>query len=215
VRFALERLSDPSIEPVTLTQAKLHLREDDDAHDDEITALITGAREWAEDFTGRALVDQMWRLTIANDAWTPIVPLAPVSVCGYWDWRGEIWLRRSPVLAVVSFSSVGTDGAETEIDAAGYEIRGALSKFPRLVALSGATWPAYIGNVEHRITFRAGFADMTGSPTGSAADVPERYKQAMKLWIEANYDRDDKMMALLLDTAERLIRGERAEMSLA
>jgi len=101
VRFALERLSDPSIEPVTLTQAKLHLREDDDAHDDEITALITGAREWAEDFTGRALVDQMWRLTIANDAWTPIVPLAPVSVCGYWDWRGEIWLRRSPVLAVV------------------------------------------------------------------------------------------------------------------
>ena len=56
---------------------------------------------------------------------------------------------------------------------------------------------------------------MTGSPTGSAADVPERYKQAMKLWIEANYDRDDKMMALLLDTAERLIRGERAEMSLA
>ena len=59
------------------------------------------------------------------------------------------------------------------------------------------------------------FADLLGSPTQGVEMVPVRFKQAMKLWIEANYDRDPKMMALLLQTAAGIVEGERADLHLA
>jgi hypothetical protein len=37
----------------------------------------------------------------------------------------------------------------------------------------------------------------------------------MKLWAEANYDRDQYMMELLLKVAEQIIKPERADLSLA
>lgn len=214
MRFALERLTEPSIEPVTLTEAKLHLRESTTDRDTEITNLIIGAREWVEEFTGRAMVDQMWRLSLGDNL-SPVGYLNYPSYYGYWNWSTEIVLRRSPILSIVSFAAAGTDGIETDFSAATYQVRGANSRFPRLAALTGATWTTLIPGQELRVVFRAGYADTTGSPTGSAADVPERYKQAIKLWIEANYDRNEKMMGILLDTAERLVQNERVELSLA
>lgn len=218
--FTLERVTDPDIEPVTLAEMKTHLRCFDDISDEDsaITALIVGAREWVEDFTGRALIDQAWRLTInqqANSTSDFVGGVTPGT--GYyceafqWQRQGEILLRKSPVLAVTAFASVDAAGAETAIASDSYELREADSKWPRIVGLNGATWTAGV----LRITYRAGFADRTGSPQESAAVVPERFKQAMKLWVEAMYDRDEKMMSLLLDTAERLIKSERCDLSLA
>ena len=37
----------------------------------------------------------------------------------------------------------------------------------------------------------------------------------MKLWAEANYDRDPVMMPLLLDVAEQIVKPERADLSIA
>ena len=51
------RLSQPSTEPVTLDQAKTHLRVDIDASDDEITAWISAAREHVEQFCNRAFCE--------------------------------------------------------------------------------------------------------------------------------------------------------------
>ena len=45
--------------------------------------------------------------------------------------------------------------------------------------------------------------------------MPVAFKQAMKLWVEANYDRDQTMMPLLLKTAEQLIKGEQIGIRLA
>jgi hypothetical protein len=42
-----------------------------------------------------------------------------------------------------------------------------------------------------------------------------RFIQAMKLWAEATYNRDEKMMTLLLDVAQRLVTSERCELGLA
>lgn len=54
----------PSVEPVTLAEAKLHCKVDTTDDDALITALIVAARQQAEHRTGRALVTQQWELTL-------------------------------------------------------------------------------------------------------------------------------------------------------
>ena len=45
--------------------------------------------------------------------------------------------------------------------------------------------------------------------------VPERFKQAMKLWVEAHYDRDEKMMQQLLDAAENIAKRLKGQVGFA
>ena len=52
------------VEPVTLAEAKLHLRIDSDADDDLITALITTARKWCEDYTDRTFVESQYTMML-------------------------------------------------------------------------------------------------------------------------------------------------------
>lgn len=216
MRFALERVTEPEIEPITLAEMKVSLRAFTQvtALDSDITSLIQGAREWVEGFTGRALIDQKWRLSIGDDVWPfGITDTNTVTGINYGTWTPRadgILLRKSPAIAITSFATVNADGTETVVDPLTYEIRDAGSKWPRLVGLNGGTWSG-----EQRITFRAGFANRLGSPVEGAEKVPKRFIQAMKLWVEAHYDRDKDAMTLLLETAEKLITPERAELGLA
>lgn len=224
--FTLERVTGPEIEPITLAEMKRSLRmfASVTTEDADVTNLIVAAREWVEDYTGRALVDQSWRLTIGSDCNERLFGGDRVSgysfgYCGpgfysgsfMWPRLWEIMLRKAPVLAITSFVSVDNTGAETDILAGTYELREKDSKWPHIVMLNGSLLP----NVTYRIVFRAGFSDRDSSPQQGAEVVPVRFLQAMKLWAEANYDRDEKMMPLLLKTAEDLIRSERAELGMA
>ncbi|AEC22290.1 hypothetical protein PT7_P054 (plasmid) [Pusillimonas sp. T7-7] len=66
-------------EPVTLAEAKLHLRVDIDAEDALIGSLITAAREHVELVTGRALADVSYSWTPEGDRTTPL-PIVPATV---------------------------------------------------------------------------------------------------------------------------------------
>lgn len=217
MNFLLERVTGPEIEPITLAEMKLHLRTfaTDTSEDAMISGLIQGAREWVEDYTGRVLVDQTWRLTVGDVAYA-FRNVDSDTVRGVYTgaWMpssdGGVFLRKSPVIAITSFKSVDPAGVETTIAASSYELREAKSKWPRLFGLTGATWSGPL-----RITYRAGFADQTGSPQDSVSVIPVRFIQAMKFWAEAMYDRDEKLMPLLLDVAERLVRPERSELQIA
>lgn len=230
--FILEQIGQPEIEPVTLAEMITHLREFTSLSADaqtEITGLITSAREWVEKETGRALIDQAWRITI-ND----ILPMSGDTVSGFngpgwpiwpgglgwrfdmigwrhWLNRGEILLRKSPVLAITSFVTADVLGVETAVDPTTWALTEPLSKWPRIAKLSGSSWNTGALKIE----FRAGYADRTGSPGQGAEMVPARFKQAIKLHAEAHYDRDEKMMQKLLDAADYLIQPERAELRLA
>ena len=160
MKFTLERVAGPDIEPVTLAEMKRHLRcqEGVEVQDDDITALIVAAREWVEDYTARALIDQTWRLTvdeIAGDAVQRILlrrsPVIRRHEWLRWMRRGEIMLRRSPILAVTSFKSIDAAGAKADVGTDTYSLREADSKWPRLVLMSG-TWPS--GTLENRIPRR-------------------------------------------------------------
>jgi uncharacterized phiE125 gp8 family phage protein len=68
----MQVITQPSIEPITLAQAKAWLRVDYDEDDDLIGTLITAARLKAEHYTNRAFITQTLR-----DVFTPQTLLRP------------------------------------------------------------------------------------------------------------------------------------------
>ena len=57
-------ITEPASEPVTLAEAKLHLRVDTVDDDARITELITTARQQAELILKRSLLPQTWEKTL-------------------------------------------------------------------------------------------------------------------------------------------------------
>ena len=57
---SLTRQTAPTVEPVTLAEAKAHLRVDTSDDDTYIGTLITAAREWCEQYLDRTLVHTQW-----------------------------------------------------------------------------------------------------------------------------------------------------------
>ena len=215
MNFVLERVTQPVIECISLEQMRLHLRAYDGvtAEDDAIEALTKAAREWVEDYTGRALVEQRWRLTVGNNVipfgYTDSNTVSGIYAGVFSPTAAGIPLRKSPVIALVSVASVDSLGVETALDVADYTLMDAASKWPKLAGSLGAD--------TLRIVYSAGFAPGVGSPdpTPDPALVPERFKFAMKLYAEALYDRDEKLMPLLLEAAANIIKPERAELQIA
>ena len=160
----LTQLSPPAAEPLTLAEAKLHLRVDADITDDDslITALIVTARQQAEHRTGRALVSQQWRYAI--DAF-------PVD---------SLELPLPKLLSVQSVTYLDSAGtrqtlANTEYDVITDELVG------RLLPAYGKTWPdcrVRPGSVQ--VSYTCGY--------GAAADVPQSIKAWMLLAIGAWYE---------------------------
>jgi len=92
-------------EPVSLADAKLHLRLDDiggsHPHDALVTSLISSAREFAEHYTGRALAQQT--LEVALDSFPngdtidlPRPPVASVTSIKYDDSdHDDLWRQKA------------------------------------------------------------------------------------------------------------------------
>lgn len=90
--MSLQIVSGPASEPITLVEAKLHLRVDASDEDTLISALISAAREDCEHQLGRAIGAQTWQQTL--DAF-------PAS---------GIELGLPPVSAIVSLKYIDTAG---------------------------------------------------------------------------------------------------------
>lgn len=93
------RTIDASTEPVTLPQAKAHLRVDGTEEDALITALIKAARHDAENRLQRTLLQSTWQLTLdafPRAAWPGDVirlafgPILSVSSVQYYDAAGTL-----------------------------------------------------------------------------------------------------------------------------
>jgi uncharacterized phiE125 gp8 family phage protein len=159
---ALIRIADAAAEPVTLDEAKAHLRVTDDAEDAYIAGLIKTAREAVESFTGRTLIAQSWVLQI--DAW-------PRDAC--WPW---IDLPRPPLIAVTGVTVYDAAGAPTLWDPADYGVDKNAAP-ARLYRAPGAAWPEPgrpVAGIE--IAFTAGYGD-------SGAAVPAALRQGLLLQL--------------------------------
>lgn len=161
----LKRTSAPAVEPVSLAEAKEHLRVDISDDDDLIEGYITAAREYMEGATRRAFITQTWRLSL--DAW-------PQS--------DEIQIPKPPLQSICSIVYYDADGISTTWDAANYIVD--TDSEPGRVALAyGQFWPGVtlrpINAIQ--ITYTAGYGD-------AASDVPQWVKQAIKLLIGHWYE---------------------------
>lgn len=63
----LECVVAPTVEPVTLAEAREYLRVDNDIEDTLITSLIKAARIWCENYTHQAYCQQTLRLTLSPE----------------------------------------------------------------------------------------------------------------------------------------------------
>lgn len=170
--------SGPAEEPITLSEAKNHLKVDFSADDTYITALIAAARKQAEEYTNLSLIDSTYEQAFDG------FPLATRA-----NPHQSFVLWRSPLISVTSIIYTAEDGTSTTESASNYSVD-THSKPPRVSPVYGYSWqsaqdiPASVV-----VTFRAGYAD--------ADSVPEPIKQAMLLMIGSWYDnREDSVYNL-------------------
>src|SRR5690606_9438636 len=84
------RVTPPAIQPVTLAEAKLHLRVDHDDEDALISNLIQAATGHLDGWTGilgHCLVEQVWRQDHDRFARELVIPLGPVLSVQTVTWR--------------------------------------------------------------------------------------------------------------------------------
>lgn len=87
--WTLETVTPPAAEPVTLDEAKAHLRVTTADEDALITRLIAASRRWCESFQGRAWVSRTYRLKLSTfpggsrPIALPFPPLVAVNAISY------------------------------------------------------------------------------------------------------------------------------------
>lgn len=169
--MSLKLIAGPIEEPITLDEAKAHLRVDSDltADDGLIGALIVAARQGAEHQTGRALMPQTWELALD---------------C----FESEIRLPKPPFASVSSVKYLDVNGVLQTLDPSAY-IADSYSEPSRLMPAYGTSWPSIRRQANAvLIRFDAGYAN--------AGAVPQQIKQWMLLQIGAMYENRESVAAV-------------------
>jgi uncharacterized phiE125 gp8 family phage protein len=90
--MALSLVTPPGDEPLSIEEAKAHLRIDTTDDDLQVESLIVAAREYCESYTHRAFISQTWDLKLdgfpAGDLWLPLPPVSSVTSVTYVDVNG-------------------------------------------------------------------------------------------------------------------------------
>ncbi len=130
---SLTRQTAPAVEPVTLSEAKAHLRVDTATDDAYIGSLITAAREWVEQYLDRTLVHTQWVMRF--DKFPP-------------DGTHDIELPRPPMATAGTTTAVALtftfeNGTTSTYSTASYRVD--RDGVPGTVkTLYGQTWPPHL-----------------------------------------------------------------------
>lgn len=195
--LALQRITPPLVEPIQLIDAKAHLRVDISDDDDLIAALITAARDWCENYTGRSLITQEWLLQLDGFpgvyqpySLTGILRQPPYSFIGVSPQNPyiSIDLPRPLLQSVKSIKYYDQNNTLQTLDPATYYID-AVSEPGRIAPAPGQYWPATVFRMGAiQIDYLAGYSD-------DSSKIPVQLIQAMKLVIGHLYEnREDVVL---------------------
>ena len=177
-------ISPPQTEPITLDEAKAHLRLEYDFSDDDdyITALIRAARQYTERHSSLLLISQTWKLSLDR---FPDRSRMPIEI------------RRRPVSDVYAIEYIDEAGVKAVLPASKYKVD-IDSYIARVTPIYEESWPvARCETNAVEVFFTAGFEN---SPEG----VPAHLKQGMLLLIGHLYEnREDSIAGLSIQSLPR------------
>jgi uncharacterized phiE125 gp8 family phage protein len=196
--MGLKLVTAATIEPVSLDEARAHVRLVQTADDALLGNLITSARIYVENALARQLVTATWRWTL--DRFYD-VQRAPMGLYNEWVWnpmrtlRGRtvrdwytLFLPRAPVQSVTSLQYYDTNGVLQTMDPALY-LLDTDSEPARITPAWGTFWPPWLLRENSiSISFVAGYGDAGGTAAASAAAVPQTIKQAILLLVGHWYE---------------------------
>lgn len=168
---SLTRQTAPAVEPVTLAEAKAHLRVDDSNSDAEIAAMVQAAREWVEQYLDRTLVHTQWVMRFDK---FPDSGIEPVELP-----RPPMVTSGTATAVTVTFTT--EPGATSTYSTAEYRV----DRFATpgtVLPIYGTTWtPHRQDDNAISVTWWAGYG-----PTGSS--VPAAIKHAMLMLVGHWYE---------------------------
>lgn len=167
----------PAAEPITLAEAKAHLRIDDTASDTILALYIQAAREHCEEITGLAFVNR--------------------TITAYWS-RWPRWgfeLPGSPLASVSSIKYTDSDGDQTTWDSGSYDVdTDALVGTVKLAEDETFPSTSLLTNKPIEIIYVAG----TGA---DESKVPAKLRAAMLLHIGHMFENREQVVAGTIATS--------------
>jgi uncharacterized phiE125 gp8 family phage protein len=165
---SLTRQTAPAVEPVTLTEAKAHLRVDTSDDDAYIGTLITAAREWCEQYLDRTLVNTQYVMRLDAFPHEIELPRPPMATSG-------------TTTAVTLTYTLGDDSTAT-LSATQYRVD--RNSTPGVVRqLRAGSWPANLDDQNAvTVTWWAGYG-------ASGTSVPAAIRHAVLMLVGQWYER--------------------------
>lgn len=182
----LVKVTDPSFEPVTLAEAKTHMRVTISADDTFITSLITAAREQVEEDLGAAIGNTEYDLKTDEHL------------------QRKTPLPRQPALSITSVKYTDDDDQEQTVNSANYTLE-AHRDPPEVELDEDYTIPGDADDAV--IRFKVGYAD--------AVSVPQLLKQAVLFLVAHWYEFREPVLDLNLkpvpDAYRRIVGKKRVK----
>ena len=166
-KSTLQLSAGPTDEPISLDEAKDHLRVLHNEEDSYIHGLIVVARQYAENATRRALLTQTW-IQYYDATMFPVAPRA-------------FFLKKPPLQSITSIKYIDTDGVEQTVTSTVYEVD-TTSEPARVYLAYDEEWPSDVRSQRKSIWLTT----VTGY--GAPEDVPTPIIQAMKILIAHLYE---------------------------
>lgn len=141
VTWSVTVATQPTVEPVTVAEAKAQRRFTSSSEDDLFAQYIAAARLMVEEATGRTFYQTTRALHLDR-----------------FPTRGVILLPYRPLIAVSSVAYLDTDGASQTVSASDYVVDSA-SRPPRICPAAGSAWPStYDQPAAVTVTYTCGYA---------------------------------------------------------
>ena len=178
-------ITAPTTEPLTLLEAKAHLRVDTVDDDALIGLLITATRQYCEQLTARSLVTQQWSLVLDSFP-------GGGNFADQFGYAGilpghAVLLEKGPVQSIDSITYTDMASAAQTMPPTDYiaELSGPLA---RITPRFGKIWPIALPQIGSAVVnFTAGY--------GAAAAVPEGLKAWIKLRLAALYENREEAIS--------------------
>jgi uncharacterized phiE125 gp8 family phage protein len=171
---SLVRATQPAVEPVTLAEAKEHLRVDISTDDALISAIVKASREFCEEYLDRSLVYTQWTMRMDAIPWEIELPRPPVAQAGTTTATVVTYTLETQATATLDTSTYRVDRTAT----------------PGVIrTVYAGTWPSHLFDENSvSVTWWGGYgADGTA--------VPAAVRSAMLMMIGSLYEHRSAVLA--------------------